>query len=89
MVEYRMGSDDKALAELEPLDDAQTDSEYSAERLAFLSMAQMRSGHVAAARETLARMRERAAKNERQLDKEVRALMAECESIVNERELKN
>ncbi len=89
MVEYRMGSFDKAIAELGPSDDAANDAEYAVERLAFLTMASVRSGDFSSARDTLARLRERALKNEAPLDKESRALMAECESLINENETKN
>jgi tetratricopeptide (TPR) repeat protein len=83
MVEFRMGSYDQAIAEFGSSEDAATDSNYPVERLAFLSMARMRSGQSVAARESLARLQELASKHERQLDKEARALVAECESIVN------
>ena len=89
MVEFRMGSFDRALAELGPSDDAANDAEYAVERLAFLTMACVRSGNSAAARDNLACLRDRASKNEAPLDKESRALLAECESLVNERETKN
>jgi tetratricopeptide (TPR) repeat protein len=89
MVEYRLSSFDRAIAELGPTDDAGSDVEYAVERLAFLTMACVRSGDSSAARDSLARLRDRASTNEGQFDKESRALMAECETLVNEFEKTN
>jgi len=54
MVEFRMGSFDRALAELGPSDDAANDAEYAVERLAFLTMACVQSGNASAASDALA-----------------------------------
>jgi tetratricopeptide (TPR) repeat protein len=76
MVEFRMGSFDRAIAELGPTDDAANDADFAVERPAFLTMACLRSGNSAAARETLAHLRDRASTNEAPLDKALRALVA-------------